>query len=304
MYDYKLLEALAMVVQEGGFERAARALHITQSAISQRVKLLEEELGQILVIRASPPSATPAGVALIRHYRQVALLERGLEGELALEQASRRSSLRLAVNADSLSTWFIEAITPFMQRENVLLDLRVDDEERTHRLLRDGEVIGCVSSRPGAMQGCRVESLGRMRYRLLATPDFAARRFPDGVTLEAVAAAPLLVFNRKDALHNRLLVAAVGSIPAAAPLHYVPSPEQCCAVICAGLACGMLSDVQSRTLLESGALVDLVPSLFVDVHLYWHCWNLDSPLLKRLTQALTSNAGRLLAPTGPSVSAS
>ncbi len=297
MFDYKLLEALAMVVQEGGFERAARALFLTQSAVSQRIKLLEDEVGQILVVRETPPTATPAGRALIRHYRQVALLERGLVESLSTVGSSRRAPLRLAVNEDSLSTWFIEALSPFLRRESVLLDLRVDDEEQTHRLLRDGEVIGCVSARARPMQGCRVEALGHMRHRLLASPAFAEQWFPEGLTVDAIERAPLLVFHREDALHEPLLRAALGEEGQARALHYVPSVEQGAVLISSGLACGMLSDFMSRSHRARGLMVDLAPPLYVDVHLYWHCWNLDAPLLQRLTDTLVGNARQLL--SGP-----
>lgn len=294
MYDYKLLEALAMVVQEGGFDRAARTLHLTPSAVSQRIKLLEDDVGQVLVVRETPPSATAAGRSLIRHFRQVALLERGVAQDLSLGAATSHEPLRLAVNEDSLSTWFIDAVSPFMQRESMLLDLRVDDEEQTHRLLRDGEVIGCVSARAQPMQGCRSEPLGHMRHRLLASPAFVQRWLPDGLTAEAVARTPMMVFHRKDALHERLLHAALGEVARAQTLHYVPSVEQSAVLIERGLACGMLSDFYSQGRRSRGELVDLAPAHHVDVHLHWHCWNLDAPLLHRLTAAIVSHAHRVL----------
>lgn len=295
MYDYKLLQALTMVVQEGGFERAARALHLTQSAVSQRIKLLEEELGQVLIIRSTPPQATPAGAALIRHCRQVSLLERGLAEELSLEGPEGRTSLRLAVNTDSLSTWFIPAVSDFLAEEDVLLDLRVLDEEMTHRLLRDGEVVGCISARAKAMQGCRVEPLGGIRYRLLATPDFAARWFPEGLSREGVGRAPLLAFTRDDLLHLRVLRAVLGRRLPPLPRHYVPSQEQLLTLVSQGLAYGMVPDFQSRELRAAGALLELAPGQHPVVQLHWHCWNLDSPLLRRFTQHLTEGAQELLA---------
>ncbi len=166
MFDYRLLSALAAVIDEGGFDRAASALGLTQSAVSQRIKLLEDRLGQLLLIRATPPRPTPAGQALLKHFRQVRLLENDLPLALLPETDQRPTPLPLGINADTLATWFWPAISPFLQKHAVLLDLRVDDQDVTHRMLRDGEVVGCVSASERPMQGCRARYLGTMDYRL------------------------------------------------------------------------------------------------------------------------------------------
>ena len=61
MLDYAALSALVSVVREGSFERAARALHVTPSAISQRIRLLEERVGCTLVVRGQPCRAIDVG---------------------------------------------------------------------------------------------------------------------------------------------------------------------------------------------------------------------------------------------------
>ena len=67
-------------------------------------------------------------------------------------------------------TWFYPAVNEFLSREKVLLDLTVDDQDQTRKLLRDGMVMGCISSEPEPVQGCRAARLGTMCYRMLAAP--------------------------------------------------------------------------------------------------------------------------------------
>ena len=294
MLDYKLLEALAVVVQEGGFDKAARMLHITQSAVSQRVKLLEEQTGQVLLARTTPPRATPAGRLMLKHYLQVKRLEDDLVGSLIPASSEDFVSIPVGINADSLATWFIEAVRQFLEQEQVVLDLRVADQEQTHRFLRDGEVLGCVSTQDQPMQGCRIAHLGGMDYRLLATPVFASRWFPDGLNIESVRRAPALIFGREDDLHNKVFRKALGEIPAAIPTHYVPSTEKFPEFIASSFAYGMLPDQQSAGLINSGQLIDLAPRSHIRVELYWHCWNLKSQLLENLTHILVSQAQMLL----------
>jgi LysR family transcriptional regulator (chromosome initiation inhibitor) len=294
MLDYKLIEALAMVVQEGGFDRAAQKLNLTQSAVSQRIKLLEEQTGQILLARTNPPRPNPAGRRLVKHYLQVKRLEDDLFDALSPSDQNRFVVMAVGINGDSLATWFLEAVRDFLSREQVLLDLRSDDQEQTHRLLKDGEVLGCISVKDQAIQGCRLEYLGRMDYRMLATPAFAARWFPDGFQAESVRQAPLVIFNRRDELHLQYFNRALGHVPTPLPGHYLPSSERFVDFIGSGLAYGMLPDQQSATLLAAGHLVDLWPACHVPVRLYWHCWNLKSRLLDGFTGHLVRRARSIL----------
>ena len=226
MFDYKLIEAMAVVVAEGGFDKAARALHLTQSAVSQRVKLLEEQAGQVLLVRSTPPTVTPAGRRMLRHYLQVKKLEDDLQDDFVSPANRGFTALAIGVNADSLATWFPEAVAAFIRDEKVTLDIRTDDQEQTHRMLKDGEVAGCLSSREQPMMGCRRTYLGRMDYRMFAAPDFVQRWFSGGFRREAVSTAPALIFNRKDDLHNKLFSRSLGEIPASPPAHYIPSSEK------------------------------------------------------------------------------
>lgn len=294
MLDYKLIEALAMVAQEGGFDKAARALYITQSAVSQRLKLLEELTGQVLIARTTPPRATSAGQKLLKHYLQVKRLEDDLMGEIYEPGNKGFTSIAVGINADSLAFWLLEAIHPFLLEEKVLLDIRVNDQEQTHRLLKDGEVIGCISTQEQPMQGCRIEYIGRMNYHMMAAPEFAAQWFPNGLTIEDVRRAPALIFDRQDELHHKLLHQTLEEVPASIPTHYVPSVEIFADFIASGLAYGMVPDQQSAPLVSTGRMVDLSPDCHVSVKLYWHCWNLKSDLLDKLTQHLIRKAKTLL----------
>ncbi len=295
MFDYKLIEAFAKVVSEGGFERAAKVLFITQSAVSQRIRQLEDQSGQLLLTRSSPPQPTAAGRALLKHYQQVKLLEEGLSEELTDTVAEKPATLSIGINADSLASWFIAAIEPLLRRFSLLIDLRVDDQEQTHLFLREGEVVGCISNEAKPMQGCRVEFLGVMNYRLLATPEFAERWFSDGLSLTAAGSAPAVIFNRKDRLHHQFLEQELGQLPSALPCHYIPTPEQFLQVIADGFSYGMLPDWQSLALRNSSKLVELVPATAYPVKLYWHCWNLQSKPLGDFSRQLVIGARQLLA---------
>ena len=294
MLDYKLVEAFAGVVTEGGFEKAAKALHITQSAVSQRIKLLEERVGRPLLVRSSPPRPTGAGVDMLRHYRQVRRLEDDLGGRGSAE-GDELVSLSIGVNADSLATWFFPAVEAFLDARPALLDIRADDQAETHRLLRNGDVLGCVSDRSDPMQGCVVESLGVMEYRMYCTTAYKAKWFPKGVTREGVERAPMLIFNRKDVMHERLIFDALGESPDRFSGFYLPSSERFPSVVASGRVCGMLPMEQAAPLLERGEIVDLAPGHAVPIALHWHCWNLASPGLRDFTAALTVGARRLLA---------
>ena len=294
MLDYKLIEALAMVAREGGFDKAAKALHITQSAVSQRVKLLEDLTGQVLIARTTPPRATPAGRNFLKHYLQVKRLEDDLLGGMSAPDNKGFTPIAAGVNADSLAFWFLDAIHSFLLEEKVLLDLRVDDQEQTHRMLKNGEVLGCISTQEQPMQGCRMDYLGRMNYRTTSTPEFAEKWFPHGLTPEAARQAPAVIFDRNDELLDKLLFQAFGEVPAAIPAHYVPSVEKYGEFITLGHAYGTLPDQQSMPLMRAGRMMDLSPGCVESAKLYWHCWNLKSDLLEKLTRNLVGKAKKLL----------
>ncbi len=281
MLDYRQIEALARVIEEGGFVRASDVLCLTQSAVSQRVRQLEETCGQVLLTRSSPPQPTPAGYKLLKHYRQVRLLEEGLQDA----EDGSPITLSIGVNADSLACWFPGVLDPLLEA-GVLFDLRVDDQERTHDLLRNGDVVGCISTAPNAIKGCRATRLGSVIYRLVATPGFAKRWFPDGFTVEAAKRAPTVLYDRNDRIQHDYFESALNVEGAQFVSHFVPSPEQVYRIIAAGHAFGLVPESQARESVADGALIDLCQDHPHTVDLYWHRWNLESEPLQFLSHQL------------------
>ena len=289
------LQAFAAVAEQGNFERAAQQLHLTQSAVSQRIKQLEEGLGQLLIVRGQPLGLTGAGERLLAYQRQQRLLERELLQQLGCRDDAPQTPLCIALTADSLATWFLPALQPLLAQQGVLLDLRVSDQDQTHAFLRRGEVLGCISSGATALQGCRCVPLGRMRYRALASPAFHARYFADGVDGAALRRAPAVDYDLQDALQRRYLRQQF-QLGGDYPRHRVPSPEAYLQMVVQGHGWGMLPDLQGAPLLEAGALRELTPAVNAEVALYWHCSALASTTLEALERALLGYARRALAP--------
>lgn len=296
MLDYKLIEAFAGVIEEGGFEKAARRLHITQSAVSQRIKQLEEHYGQVLLQRTNPPKPTLSGVSLLSHYRQVQHLEEDLFSTRAAGSSRGFISLALGINADTLATWFFAAVQPFLREEKVVLDLHIDDQDQTYKLLQQGTVWGCITTRSTPIQGCRITALGSMRYDLCCSPAFAETWFPDGCTLDSAMKAPILRFNRKDGLNDQMFQQIFNTSAENIPTFFIPSSEMYVEFIREGFCYGVLPEQQSRALLAEGSLINLAPGYTVQVDLYLHCWNLRSVFLEKFTKNFTKEVGRLLSP--------
>lgn len=297
MLDESLLAAVAAVVREGSFERAARLLHVTPSAVSQRVRLLEERIGAALIVRGQPCSPTEIGARLCRHAELVSVLEAELRRELpALPQEpsdALHASLRIAVNADSLGTWFVDAMADFGRQSPTLLNLTLDDEAHTAQWLRRGHVLAAVTSLRAPVQGCRSRKLGALRYVATASPGFARRWFGSGVTAESLARAPSLVFDRHDRLQN-LWARRQAHRDLQLPAHRLPSTRAFIDAALAGVGWGMNPVALVRDHLRSGALVELAADTPVDVALYWQVTRLEVPVLERLTRSVTRVAAAAL----------
>lgn len=299
MLDESLLAAVAAVAREGSFERAARVLHVTPSAVSQRVRLLEERIGAALIVRGQPCLPTEIGARLCRHAELVSVLEAELRRELPTlpqdPQDALHASLRIAVNADSLGTWFVDAMVDFGRESATLLNLTLDDEDHTAEWLRRGHVLAAVTSLRAPVQGCRSRRLGALRYVATASPDFVRRWFGAGVGLDALARAPSLLFDRYDRLQTlwaRRHVRRDVDLPA----HRLPSTRAFVDAALAGVGWGMNPVSLVREHLRSGALVELVPDTPVDVPLHWQVTRLEVPVLARLTQSVTRAASAALEP--------
>ncbi|WP_263142446.1 LysR family transcriptional regulator ArgP [Pseudomonas alcaligenes] len=295
MFDYKLLAALAAVVEQAGFERAAQALGLSQSAVSQRIKLLEARIGQPVLVRATPPTPTEVGRRLLNHVQQVRLLERDLQGQVpALDEGGSPERLRIALNADSLATWWASASAAFCAERRVLLDLVVEDQDVGLRRMRAGEVAGCLCGSERPVSGARSLPLGAMRYRAVASPAFMARHFPQGLRKDRLAAVPAIVFGSDDQLQHRYL-AALG-IGGGFLHHLCPSADGFFRLALAGIGWGLVPELQARTALAAGELLELLPERPIDVPLYWHHWRNGGDLLASLTEHLRRQAPAWLVP--------
>lgn len=285
--NFEHLRALAAVVDEGTFEAAADLLRISPSAVSQRIKALEKAAGQVVVRRAVPCTPTEAGGALLRMARQVQLLE--AEARDALGAGSARTATPLAVNADSLATWFLPVLQEAAGWAGTTLDLHVEDQDHSTRLLRQGDVLAAVTADSRPVNGCRAVRLGAMRYVPAAAPDLRDRYTAGGVV--DWDAMPMVQFNSKDDLQRRFLASRdVGRRP---PTHMVPSSEAFVAAVRAGLGWGMVPELQVGSDVDDGRLVLLDPRAHADVVLYWQSWALQSERLERLTKAVR-RAARVL----------
>jgi len=293
MLDYAYLSAVSTIVREGSFERAARSLNVTPSAISQRIKQLEERLGCVLIVRGQPCTATETGRLLCRHVERVSMLEQDLRTALPRVAPSGmdggRVTLRVAVNADSLGTWFIDAMKAFLNGDRALLDVALDDQEHTLDWLRSGEVQAAVTANSRPVQGCDSAALGKLRYAAVASPEYVQRYFPRGVTAAALAEAPSLNFDRKDRLQARW-IRSVCKRDVEVPVHWLPSIQAFVDAGLAGIGWGVNPLALVRAHLRSGALLELVPGRQLAVPLFWQHTRLQMPMLARLTGAVMSAA--------------
>ncbi|MDX1598444.1 MAG: LysR family transcriptional regulator ArgP [Marinobacter sp.] len=283
MIDYKLLEALATVIECGGFERAGVALGLSQSAVSQRLRTLEIRLGQPVLVRSPAIRATPAGQRLLNHVQQVQLLERDLADSIpALSEPTAR--LRIALNADSLATWWATAIGEFCAEEALLLDMVIEDQDIGLRRMREGDVAACLCSSPQPMAGARCVPVGTMTYLPLATPAYVQRYFDNGFTDASLRNAPAIVFGPNDQLQHRFLAQCGYHGPV--PHHLCPSSEGFVKLALAGMGYGMIPEIQARDEIRAGRLTTIAPEQALEIQLYWHFWRHSGGVMERLTAAL------------------
>lgn len=286
MLDYPALAALAQVIRTGSFEGAAAALGVSQSAISQRIKALEERSGAILIRRGNPPEPTSEGARMIAHFDRVMLLESEMR-----QAADARPVIRIAVNADSLATWAM----PALAQVPGLLDLVIDDQDHADIWLREGQVAAAITADPGPVPGCDSFPLGAMRYLAGASPGFIARYFPDGPTVQALAQAPMLTFNRKDALQLRWLRQVTGK-RLSPPTHLLPSTQAFAQAARLGMGWGMNPLQLHHDPAADSPLVALFPDHPLDIPLHWQVARITSAPLAPLTRAIRRHAAQALLP--------
>ena len=304
-FDPDALECLAAIVEEGGFERAAQRLSITQSAVSQRLRALESQVGTVLIVRSRPLRPTAAGQLLLKHTKMLRLLRADLERDLqelapsSLGGAREEERISIAINADSIATWALQALTELAQ-QGLPMEIITDDQDFTHEWLRQGQVLGCVTTLKQALRGCKVVALGAMDYVAVAAPAFAQERLGglggvEGVErVEKVALltahnfrdVPFVAFNRKDDMQSEFVGKAFGLKRVMLNQLFMPSSEGQVRAVLAGWGVAVVPRLLTQGLLDQGLLVNIAPAFSLPIQLYWHCWNLRSEVLDALTAAL------------------
>lgn len=293
MIEYRQLEAMAAVASAKSFEKGAARLNITQSAISQRIKLLEDSLGTPVLIRTTPPELTSMGQVMMNHYQKVCLLEDELQQQIRPDQGKIGGHLPIAINRDSLGLWFMEAVGGFLKKTNTILQIFAEDQEQTHHHLKNGTVFACVSTRKKALQGCKVSLLGSMHFYLCASPDYCKKWFTGKVTTDKLLEAPAVVFDDKDHMLNDFMRDHYNILDM--PLtHQVPALSEYEKFIIDGYAYGLLATAQVEKRFLEKTLVDIAPGKRMTLDLYWHTWQLETELTKRFTSELLANSKGLI----------
>lgn len=300
MLDGKQLDALAAVLEHGGFGPAASALNLTLAAVSLRIKSLEGALGQRLLVRGKVVRATAAGQALLAHIKQVQLMETDLlsEGSTLPGGTKQWQRLSVAVNADSLSSWLLPGVASALARHHLLLDIVIDDQAHTHEALKSGDVVACVSTHPTPMRGCVAEPLGVMRYRCVGAPALVRKcqTKSGAISPHRLLATPAVIFNRKDGLQDQFLLQQFGLQTPQYPRHFVPAVDAFESALVNGMGWGMVHALHLAARTGRLPLLELLPGSAVDVPLYWHHWVREPVSAQHLTRAVKVAARALESP--------
>ncbi|MEL0636145.1 ArgP/LysG family DNA-binding transcriptional regulator [Marinomonas sp. TI.3.20] len=292
MMDYKALNCFVAVLRFQSFERAADHLGLTQSAVSQRIKRLEQACGGPLLIRARPVSATPLGEQLLAHANKVTMLEDGLF-EL-LHEGYSHQPLSIAVNNDVLATWFAQVLSVFSGVDQARLHIKAADQGKTRELLQTGEVVACISQIGTPVSGGESVFLGNMTYELVASPEFIKTQLKNDICIETVVGAPSLIYDEFDDLWRRYQHECLQVKADIRNSHWYPSSHGFVKMIMAGTVCALVPTVQVVEEIRDGRLISLFPKAKLNVPLYWHWYKLKSPVLDRLTGVVLSTARNTL----------
>lgn len=293
------LDTLLAIVDEGSFDAAAASLGVSASAISQRVKSLEAEVGRVLLRRTVPVSVTAAGEVLVQTARRMQLLE--AEAASHLSGALAAVPLSVVINADSLATWFRPVYGLAQEFMGPGLRLRIEDERHSLRLLQRGDCMGAVTTEETPVTGCQSEFLGYHRYLAVAAPSLAAQLEDGTYGWEDL---PYARFNKKDTLEIEYLTQHQGNYRAAPNRRetHVPYFEGLNDAVAAGLGWAVVPEDACKPFIERGEFVVLDGRLsttqnqpnWLDVPLYWQRWKVESELLEKLTDAIHAAAAHNL----------
>lgn len=296
--DPVALATLSAVVHEGTFERAAARLHVTPSAVSQRIKALEQSVGQVVVGRSKPVSPTAAGEVLLRLAGHWDLLVADALGELVPEASGTAYPLvPVVVNADSLATWMLPALARAQEELGITLDLVREDEEHASGLVRSGAALAAVTADPTPVAGCRLTPLGSLRYIAVCTPGFRARWLPRGPRAVDLDRAPMVRFDRKDTMQHRVARRWVRR-EVDPPASFVGSSREFAEAVRLGMGWALMPASWAEGDLSSGALVPVSRRPYHDVPLHWLAWRLPSRTLEALTRCVAEQAARTLVRAG------
>lgn len=292
--DYKLLHAFSEVIKQQSFEKASELLCLTQSAVSQRIKQLEQSIAQPVLIRSNPIVATDIGKKLLSHYHQVQQLESDLLPHIHPEQTSTPLKVSLATNADSLATWLVPALSPVIKEFSIELNLALANELKTINKLKNGEVFGAISTHETTLPGCSVTKLGEMKYVVVASPSFKNKYFKQGINTESLLKAPGLLFDNKDDMHTEFVKNEFGLLPGSYPCHTVHSSEAFVSFAKQGLAYCLIAELQIKDELADGSLINLLPNTQLIRTLYWHRWALVKGVFKKVSDAIIESGINVL----------
>lgn len=274
LLDYEAIAALAKVVETQSFQRAAEKLFVSQSAISQRIKSLENFYGEPVLIRTHPYRATALGLVLLSHFERVRLLETSVQEELKHNIAQHPFSL--ALSRDSLATWFVAVIDKLeMLASSLILKIIADDQDVTLDYFKNGMVAACASGIARSLPGCKTEFLGYLDYVLVATPDFYQKFFAETDLTAALMRAPAILFDHQDNLHNQYLAHFFNVSHLDFPHHTVPSVAGFKQFVCKGYAYALIPRLDVMTELSQGILLELFPDKIWAMPVYWHTWAID-----------------------------
>jgi LysR family transcriptional regulator, chromosome initiation inhibitor len=296
MFDYRQLEALSVLAREGTFLKASKRLGLSQPAVSERIRLLEQAVGSPLIIRSVPVQPTHQGQRLINHFYEVSLMESSVVDTLGMNHDATESLpiIPVAVNFDSLATWFIPAVSPLLEQRKCIFQFQSLDQRLTIEELKAGRVVACVSSVKTAPGGCVSEFLGHLNYICVSSPDFLKRYFAKGPALRDLIAAPSVVYGKDDYMHDEFLRRHFKKEHAAPSYMFVPHLNAMRETILSGYAYGLLPEISVTQDLRVGTLKEVTPGKRLVTELYWHSTDIRTPILTSLRTAIKEYADKNL----------
>lgn len=278
MYDYQAISALAAVIETQSFIKAADKLYVTQSAVSQRIKSLENYYGESVLIRSQPYRPTKLGVALLDHFRRVMLLEDALNETLLSSSYQQRISI--AISRDSLETWFVAVMKQLKNLPGIKLEIIADDQDLTLNYLQNGLVSACASTSKKALTGCKADFIGYFDYVLVASPKFKKEFFSGKNVKEKLIIAPAVIFDNKDQLHKNYLAKFFAIDDTHLQYHVIPSVAGFRQFAVDGYGYALIPKIDIVEELKNGSLVNLFPDKIWHMPVYWHSWSIETTMYR------------------------